>query len=170
MAAPSKPPVIDALEFARKGLAIHDTIALSQFSRLSDALAPSDGKLNYALQGRVDAEGRPRLRLQMQGKVPLTCQRCMEPLEFAVDVDTDFILVVDEDMIPSTEEDDEMDDYLVAGPQMRVAELLEEELLLALPFAPKHEDECADKAGLKMQTEKQSPFAVLKGLKTRDQD
>lgn len=169
MAALSKPPVIDALEFARKGLAIHDTIALSHFLRLSGALASPGGELKYALQGRIDAEGKSRLRLQMEGKVSLICQRCLEPLEFAIDVDTDFILVADEGMIPSAEEE-EMDDYLVANQQMRVTELLEEELLLALPFAPKHEDECADKAGLKMQTEKQSPFAVLKGLKNRDQD
>jgi uncharacterized protein len=169
MAAPPKLPVIDAIEFARKGLAIHDTIALSQFLRLSDLLS-EEGALDCELSGYVDTEGKPRLRLQMHGQAPLVCQRCLERLEFVIEVDTDFILVGDESMIPSQDEGDDMQDYLVATPEMRVIELLEDELLLALPYAPKHEGECADKAGIKMNSEKQSPFAVLKGLKTRDRD
>jgi uncharacterized protein len=170
MAAPSVPPAIDASEFARKGLAIHDTIALSKFPRLSDVILPSEAALDYRLSGRIDPQGKPRLHLQMQGEVPMTCQRCMEPLKFAVDVDTDFILVSDERMIPSAEAEEDLNDYLVAGPHIDVAELLEEELLLALPYAPKHEEECAERADLKMNTEKPSPFDVLKGLKTRAQD
>jgi uncharacterized protein len=169
MAAPPKLPVIDAIEFARKGLAIHDTIALSQFLRLSD-LVSADAELGYELSGYVDAESKPRLRLHMHGEAPLVCQRCLEPLAFVIDVDTDFILVGDDSMIPPPDESDEMPDYLVATAEMRVIELLEDELLLALPYAPKHEDACADNAGVKMNSEKQSPFAVLKGLKTRDRD
>jgi uncharacterized protein len=169
MAAPSKPPVIDAIEFARKGLEIHDTIALSQFSRLSDALASSEGKLSYKLAGYIGADKKPGLRLAMQGDVQLTCQRCLEPLGFEVNVDGDFTLVTDEGQIPSQDEEGDIKDYLLASPQMSVIDLLEDELLLALPFAPKHEA-CEDGAALKTQTEKQSPFAVLKGLKTRDRD
>lgn len=169
MAAPPKLPVIDAIDFARKGLAIHDTIALSQFLRLSD-LVSAEGALDYELSGYVDAENKHRLRLHMHGIAPLVCQRCLEPLEFAIDVVTDFILVGDESMIPPQDESDEMKDYLVASIEMRVIDLLEDELLLALPYAPKHDDECADNAGIKMNSEKQSPFAVLKGLKTRDRD
>ncbi|HYD34101.1 MAG TPA: YceD family protein [Methylophilaceae bacterium] len=169
MAAPPKPPVIDALEFARKSLVIHDTIALSHFSRLSDALASADGGLDYELNGYIGADSRPRLRLHISGAIQLTCQRCLEPLGFVVETDIDYILVTDEGMIPSQDEEGEIDDYLVASSQTLVIELLEDELLLALPFAPKHQ-ECADKADLKMQTEKQSPFAVLRGLKTPKRD
>ena len=170
MAAPSIPPVIDAIDFARKGLSIHDTIALSQFPRLSGMLAVPEGIVNYRVEGSVGAEGKPHLRMQLEGQVQLICQRCLGPLKYAVVVDTDFILVPDESMIPSAESEDEMNDYLVVDPHTQVAEILEDELLLTLPFAPKHEAECAEQTGLKMNTEKQSPFAVLKGLKTRDQD
>jgi len=169
MAAPSKPPVIDAIEFARKGLEIHDTIALSQFLRLSDALASLEEKLDYKLIGYIGADSKLGLRLSVQGNVQLTCQRCLEPLAFWIDIDADFVLVADEGHIPSQDVENDIKDYLVASPQMSVTDLLEDELLLALPFAPKHE-ECEDKTATKMQTEKQSPFAVLKGLKTRDRD
>lgn len=148
---------------------IHDTIALSQFSRLSDMLSSTEGAVDYALEGRVDQEGKLRLRLQMNGTVPLACQRCLETLDYPLDTVADFILVSDESLIPTHETEGETEDYLVSSAQMQVLELLGDELLLALPYAPKHaEEQCADKAGIKMNTEKQSPFAVLKELKSQD--
>lgn len=169
MAAPLQSPVIDTAEFARKGLEIHDTIALSRFSRLQEMLASPEGKLDYQLKGWVSSEGRPHLQLMLQGVIPLACQRCLEALDFELETSTDFILVPDESMIPSQEDETDTEDYLVADPQMKVIELLEDELMLALPFAPKHDDEqCAVKADVQASNDKQSPFAILRGLKTKD--
>lgn len=169
MAAPLQRPVIDTAEFARKGLEIHDTIALSQFPRLQEMLASPEGKLDYELRGSVDAEGKPHLQLMLQGVIPLMCQRCLESLDFELDTNADFILVPDESMIPVQEDEKDSEDYLVANPRMQVIELLEDELLLALPYAPKHADEqCAVKSDVQTNNEKQSPFAILRGLKTKD--
>ena len=169
MAAPLQRPVIDTAEFARKGLEIHDTIALSQFPRLQEMLATPEGKLDYALKGSVSAEGKPHLQLMLQGVIPLMCQRCLESLDFELDASADFILVPDESMIPLQEDEKDTEDYLVANPRTQVIELLEDELLLALPYAPKHADEqCAAKSGVQASNEKQSPFAILRGLKTKD--
>ena len=169
MAAPLLRPMIDTAEFARKGLEIHDTIALSKFPRLQEMLADPEGKLDYALTGSVDAEGKPHLQLVLQGVMPLICQRCLEALDFELDASTDFILVPDESMIPVPEDENDIEDYLVANPHTQIVELLEEELLLALPYAPKHADEqCAAKSGVQTSNEKQSPFAILRGLKTKD--
>lgn len=169
MAAPPKPPVIDTVEFARKGMKIHDTIALSQFPRLSDMLSSKEGVIDYVLEGKVSQEGESHLQLHIKGDLQLICQRCLGPLSYPLDAVADFILVSDESRIPAEETEADTEDYLVASKQMQVTELLEDELLLALPYAPKHsEEQCAEKTGLKVDTEKQSPFAVLKGLKSRD--
>ena len=101
--------------------------------------------------------------------MPLICQRCLEALDFELDASTDFILVPDESMIPVPEDENDIEDYLVANPHTQIVELLEDELLLALPYAPKHADEqCAAKSGVQTSNEKQSPFAILRGLKTKD--
>lgn len=169
MAAPFQSPVIDTAEFARKGLEIHDTIALSNFPRLQGMLTSSAVGLDYKLQGSVDIQGKPRLQLELQGVIPLACQRCLEKLDFELDTITDFILVPDENMIPSQDEENDTEDYLIAHPQTQVIELLEDELLLALPFAPKHtEGDCAVGANIQANNEKQNPFAILRGLKTKD--
>lgn len=168
MAAPSRHPVIDSAEFARKGLAIHGTIALSQFSRLSDRVASSADTFEYELKGDRSPDGKLMLHLQVRGNVELQCQRCLKPCRQDLDIETRFILVSNEDLIPSDSDAGE-EEYLVTNVQTEVIELLEDELLLALPFAPKHADEnCAADAEMKTNTGKQSPFAVLQGLKTQE--
>ncbi|HEU4709246.1 MAG TPA: DUF177 domain-containing protein, partial [Methylophilaceae bacterium] len=145
------------------------TIALSQFPRLSDMLSSKQGVIDYVLEGKVSQEGESHLQLHIKGDLQLICQRCLGPLSYPLDAVADFILVSDESRIPAEETEADTEDYLVASKQMQVTELLEDELLLALPYAPKHsEEQCAEKTGLKVDTEKQSPFAVLKGLKSRD--
>jgi uncharacterized protein len=163
----NKITVINSIEFARKALEIHDTIAVSQFSRLRDVLTSSDGMLDYRIVGGVNENGRPRLQLFMQGSLQLSCQRCLEPFEFELDIASNFLIVPDESAIPSSEDESDDENYLVAGTQMRVIDLIEDEILLALPLAPKHKiSQCGASAKLN-ELKKPSPFAVLQALKTK---
>jgi uncharacterized protein len=157
--------VVNGFDFARKALEIHGTIFVSQFSRLSEFLASDEGVLDFQLEGKVDANGLPLLDLRVQGALVLNCQRCLEPFKFKLDIATVFILVPNEASLPSEEDEQDEQDYLVADTHMQVIELIEEEVLLALPLAPKHaEIECAASDRLS-ELKKPSPFAVLKGLK-----
>ena len=61
------------------------------------------------------------------------------------------------------EEDAENDeiDWIEEEKEMNLLELIEDELLLAMPIAPHHDNNCAK---LSMQSgEKPNPFAILKG-------
>jgi len=158
--------IINSIEFARKALEFHDTIAVSQFSRLRDALSSDDSVLDWQLQGDVNSEGKPVLHLHVQGSLNLTCQRCLEPLKFDLDVNSDFIVVANEADLPPEEEDVDEQDYLVADAQMQVAELIEDEVLLALPYAPKHESGSCGASSKANELKKPNPFAVLQSLKT----
>lgn len=158
--------VINSPEFARKGLEIHGTIAVSQFSRLREYLSADGNDVDYRLAGDVDARGRSRLQLQVAGGLPLICQRCLEAFEFKLNIASSFIIVADEESIPPEADERDDEDYLVADTEMLVMALIEDELLLALPLAPKHDDEqCAASTPLN-ELKKPSPFAVLKALKT----
>lgn len=161
--------VINSIEFARKALEIHDRIAVSQFSRLSDLLADTAGEVEYRLTGGSNAVGKPVLRLQVRGGLMLQCQRCLEPFRFDLEIDSTFIIVASEADIPAVAEDDEVlddDDYLVADAQMQVPDLVEDEILLALPYAPRHDPAQCDASVRLHELKKPSPFAVLQGLKT----
>jgi uncharacterized protein len=163
--------IINSTEFARKGLELHGTIAVSQFSRCADLVASQDGNVVWQLSGSMNAEAKPELELKVTGMLQLTCQRCLEPYPFKLDIHSSFVLVANEAALPAEEDDlDDSHDYLVADANMPVAELIEDEVLLALPFAPKHDTQVCGVADnitelKKANLEKPNPFAVLQGFK-----
>jgi len=158
--------IINSLEFARKSQEIYGTIAASDLPRLHDALFSEAGELQYQLSGGLSEERKPQLRLLVRGSLQLRCQRCLEVMEFKLDLDSSFIIVPDEASMPLVEEELDDEDYLVANVQMRIAELIEDEVLLGLPLAPTHSTETCS-ASAKLNTlKKVSPFSILHGLKT----
>ena len=77
------------------------------------------------------------------------------------------MLAKDEERADEMDEllDDDMIDVIVASKTLSVLDLVEDEALLALPISPKHEV-CPDATQLEvLKSKKESPFAVLKGLK-----
>ena len=79
-----------------------------------------------------------------------------------VDVEVALELCADPEVIAQAE--DEVDRVL-ASREMSVAQLVEDEVILALPQVPKHENCDVDR--LIAQPVKQSPFSVLERLKKR---
>lgn len=162
------PLVINNIEFARKALEIHDRIAVSQFSRLRDLLVDDAGELDCRLNGDVSSAGKPVLRLRVHGPLRLSCQRCLESLAFDLDVDETYVIVSDEAAIPVTSEDEATaeENFIVIDSQMRVLDLIEDEVLLSVPYAPRHDDAICGGHDVQDGLKKPSPFAVLQGLKT----
>jgi uncharacterized protein len=155
-------PFIDSVDFARNGKEMRGEIAVLALSRLTDKLANSDGSLTYIVSGYHE-DGRDMLALALQGVCTLRCQRCMGELEYSVNLVSRLWLLPADKLDEAEEDDDEMD-AIEAEARLDVLALIEEELLLDLPFAPRHtEGECVPAANDLQQ--KANPFAVLAGLK-----
>lgn len=155
-------PFIDSVDFARNGKEIRGEIAVSELSRLSDMLTKSDGSLTYLVRGYREAD-RDMLEVSLQGACALRCQRCLGELEYPVNLVSRLRLLPAEQLDEAEVDDDEMD-AIEADPRLDVVALVEDELLLGLPFAPMHpEGECAPATNDLQQ--KTNPFAVLAGLK-----
>ena len=134
---------------------------VADFPRLQGAVQPGS-VLHYELEGVPEERGRPALRLRVTGKLQLTCQRCLGALEHPLRVDALLLLFGSEGEIDAIPVDAEAPDGIVAAGEMAVRDLIEEEVLLAIPYAPRHE-ECkagADVAG----TSRTRPFADLRTL------
>ena len=141
----SHQPVIDGFEFASAGATQQGVLPLSGFERLRDLLASDEGEVAYELKGVRDERGRPSLRLRVQGTLQLRCQRCLAPLAFAVSADELLVLAATQAEIDADPGDVESPDRVLAAKDMAVAELVEDELILVLPYAPRHR-ECAPAA------------------------
>lgn len=158
----SHQPLIDGFEFAAAGAKQQGVWAVGDFPRLRDMLASDAGEIRYAIEGVRDARDRPALRVKLRGSLQLHCQRCLEPMDFDVDTDETLVLAASQAEIDADPTDPDAPDRLLAAEEVRVRDLLEDELILALPYAPRHEG-CEMGAGTHGD-EKISPFAGLRGM------
>ena len=158
-------PFIDSLDFARNGRIIEADIPFAELSRLLDVLENPGGVLHYTLQGTLDGSGQPVLDVSMSGRCKLLCQRCLNGLDYEIQHQTRLSLC-DEAGLEALQGDDEEPDSILADAHLDVLELLEEEILLSLPIAPKHElGACQATESESMQKGERHPFAVLENLK-----
>jgi len=158
----SHQPVIDGLEFARTGGKLQGDWPLADFPRLRDALLGNAGSLKYELRGMPEAQGRPALKLRIEGALQLACQRCLGTLEFPFRIETTLLLAGSQAEIDAEPIEAEGPERIVAGREMPVHDLIEDELLLAIPIAPRHEH-CAERPS-QAPGAKHAPFAGLRGL------
>ena len=159
--------VIDSLEFARAEEELRGTLPVVGLKRLEDILFDSTGALSYVLSGGRDELERPRLELKIQGPLHLQCQRCLERLDYALDVSSMLIVVPEGTRLPDEIDDPEGPDTIEANPELDVAALIEDEVLLSLPLAPRHAEGVCE-SRLEQQdeaAEEASAFAQLATLK-----
>ena len=155
--------VIDSLSFAREGMALQGELPVSGLERLHDALAEKTGIVVFRLAGRMSRQDKPQLVLEVTGQVPVVCQRCLGRLDYPLSIDSVLELIADEADLSQDELEDDTRDFLVAQKELDVVALVEDEIILALPSAPRHDD-CALPDSNTRGT-KVSPFAALAALK-----
>jgi len=149
--------------FAREGRVLEGILAVSGLERLHDLLVEVSGNVSFRLRGFKSERGELMLHVQVGGMIPLACQRCLKAIPFELDVDSLLEIVPEGADMSQDELEDDTRDFLPLAGELYVAELVEDEILLALPVAPRHE-----KCGLPGAAdagERINPFAVLAGLK-----
>ncbi len=159
--------VIDSLVFAREGRSLQGELPVAGLARVLDLLTDPAGKISYRLDGQLGSRNEAQLVLQIDGTLSLRCQRCLEGIDYPVKVRSLLELVKDEEELTQEEIEDDSRDFLVAQKELDVVELIEDEIILDLPPAPRHES-CALPQVAK-DVEKVSPFSILKGLKGKAQ-
>jgi len=155
----SQPEVIDGLQFAQGAATLKGVLGPSHLPRLAELRCTTDG-LSYVLSGRTDAEGGCWLEASANGTLIMECQRCLGPLEVPLALRSELLLAASEREIAVA---DDAIDRVLADKEMDVCRLVEDEVLLVLPMAPRHED-CGGKRG-DGASERTSPFAGLGKLK-----
>ena len=132
----------DAMRLARERGVIEGNVDPHALSRIADQLTGA-GSVAWRIEGTSDPAGRPVLRIGLRGSVTLECQRCLDDLAWPVDVTTDVLLARDDAELAALDADSSLEVVLACGP-VDPLELVEDELVLALPFAPRHPDDACD--------------------------
>lgn len=162
------PILIDPAAFARDRQQMQGEAVLADFDpRVAshEYLAASDTPVAFSLRGGYDGLQRPFLDLHVQGTLSLLCQRCVQPMPFALDDRVRLVLFGDEAALDEAMQAEEDLEGMMLSPELDVRTLLEEQILMAVPYSPRHGD-CRnpDLEGIN-QNSRPNPFAVLAGLK-----
>jgi uncharacterized protein len=160
------PERIEPVGLADAGRAFRGEIAVERCERLAPLLADHEGALQVELVFERDERCVRVLGGKLTGRVKLICQRCLQVLEFPLD------LVFRLGIVRSDEEIDRLPEgyepLLVSGNPLFTVEVLEDEILLAIPAVPVHGDGQSCKLAYTNTpvVERVNPFSVLGKLKT----
>lgn len=161
------PDRVDVARQVQARRVFEGTLPLASMQRLRGSLADDDGEARYSIEFGKDDLGVAYLALRVEAGLPLVCQRTLDTFVHRVAIDQRLGLIAREDEEASLPEGYEP--LLVPDGQLALADVVEDELILALPVVPlkpgvplEWKDAAAgDAAG----EERPSPFAVLGALK-----
>jgi uncharacterized protein len=164
------PDRFDLFATAEAGRELRGRIALASLERVVPLLASPAGELQVVMRLGKDMGGTHYLSGSIHGNVVLQCQRCLENLTRALVIDFRLGLVRSQDDVARLAHGYEP--LLVTAEPASIGDIISDEVLLALPFAPVHEDADACHGLSKdyqpsADAQRENPFAVLAELKQK---
>ena len=172
------PLSVDIAAFAKQSGEASGLWPLAALERLcDDAHADAQPAAGEQIEWRATGETRARrgaeaqlwLHLVCDARLGLVCQRCLQPVDTAVHAQRSFQFVADEALAADIDADSE-EDVLVLSRTLNLVELIEDELLLALPLVPRHlicPQPLTPPENAEPFEERANPFAVLGELKRK---
>ena len=117
-------------------------IPLAEFPRVRARLGATEGTVAGHVRFSRDGEFAVAA-LEVSSSVPLVCQRCLKLMPWKVDGQARVALIVQDSQADRVPE--HLEPMLAPGGRISLRDLLEEELMLALPLVALHADarECA---------------------------
>lgn len=166
------PHLIDPVSFADKERTLQGQLPLSKLSRLADVLLDSSGSIEVDLSFSKDKR-LATVRGHLRGILVLECRTCLEALNFPVDVNVNLAVV--RSLEQAERLSGEYEPLMLEEEKIPLHELVEDELLLALPAFPRHGHDCLpykqtsgvieSKPDKETQSVSNNPFSVLAKLK-----
>ena len=162
------PDRLDLFATAVAGRVLRGRIPVAGLERVLPALISDAGELQVELQFGKDPGGTCFVAGAILGEVVLRCQRCMEGMTLPLDLEFCLGLLRDESAAGTLP--DCYEPLVVTAEPAYIADIISDEVLLALPIVPLHEDSDACHAHIKaykppQNEQRVNPFAVLAELK-----
>ena len=171
--------LIDNIAFGKRKEHLTGSLSLADCRRLSELLtaqapdvnsaaklkeASHSDVINFSLKGETNPMGQHFLHLSLNANLTACCQRCLNLMPLNLSLSFDYLIsdINAGDAEAGAIEDVDDYDLQEASQAMNLQELIEDEIIMAVPIAPVHDMDCVK---VSMQSgDKPNPFAVLKGL------
>lgn len=176
MSAQRLPEQILPFKLARQRRSLQGVLSLDTMARLTGLLAESQGDVEVDLQFGVDEQRISYMRGHLKTEVSMVCQRCMGPVRVPLEAEIAVGFAASDERAATMP--DSYEACVLTEESAVLAELIEDELILAMPLVATHpeqrcqpwfekqqEELCALEEVAKESAEKKNPFAVLASLK-----
>ncbi|RDH44334.1 YceD family protein [Zooshikella ganghwensis] len=170
------PISINPRKLAHAETRIAGSILVTDLPRFAEAIIDPEGEVALDLQFLQDEEGFYVVQGSLSVEVKLTCQRCLQVMHLPLSVTCSLAIVWHEEAAKAVPA--HYDPVIVAETNVALTDLVEDELILALPIVARHEQtdchfegnfEASDQDGDNTESStssKENPFQVLASLKT----
>jgi uncharacterized protein len=153
----SIPGFIDPHKLAKTGQALQDKVAVADLNRAKKLLSSESGEIKYQLVFTTDAEGYCVISGKLGSILTVRCQRCLK--EFQQSIESDFVVSPVNDDAGAKALPSSYEAVYTADGKLYPIELIEDELILALPIVPLHEFDSPECVALTKAQEAGSDFA-----------
>ena len=162
------PETVDAWRMVQARRLFNGSLPLAAMGRLRDSLAATQGVVTFDLEFGRDDLGVAYVHVRADTALSLICQRTLEIFALPVHIDTRLGLITveaEEAALPTGYEP-----LLTSDGALRLADVIEDELILALPVIPVKPGAPSQMHGWTEAEEPQeaeppNPFAVLQKIK-----
>ena len=164
------PKTVDPYKLAGADAKLDGELPLAGLIRLAPRLVSSKGMIGVQLKFGVDTNNTKFIKGSLSAVLQLVCQRCMEPMSYPINLKLALGMVMGNAdnvrLLP-----DCFEPLLIEADSLDLTEMVEDELLLALPIVPVHsqgtcavtlEDVCDQPPDHSGETRR--PFANLSDL------
>lgn len=168
------PRILDPRRLAKQGMTLAGQVAVAHCERLQDAVLEVSEPIDVSLTFEIAEQGRKVVRGKAATTVMIPCQRCLEPIASIISAVIQLGIVWTEEEAKSLSKD--LDPWIVDGEEADISAMVEDELLLALPFVTYHpEGQCHAHMPSVMGEDtteigKKNPFSILEQLKNSGSD
>lgn len=153
---------IDNVDFAKNKRQLTGTINVATLTRACELFDELSGNISYTINGDINEDNKLILKVTLCGKISTSCQNCLEKVEIPVNLENNIPIFYNESELDQAlfGSDSRYDDGILAEATFDVNNFIEDEIIMSLPTAPKH-DACNKLSHVDI---KSHPFTVLKQL------
>ncbi len=165
------PITLDPVRAAQRGLSYEGVVPFDTLTRLGEVVTAGDSEVQVNVHCKKDKQGNNVIAGNASTKVVLQCQRCNEDLGLDLELEFAYSPVgigKSSEHLPEYYEIAEMDE----DGEINLHRLIEDELMLAIPIIPAHEDSNCQYSEqplsfgeIEAKDDKPNPFDILKQLK-----
>lgn len=136
--------LVDPFQLVERQAVIEGVYAVSDLERVRAAVFDTGGEFKVRLAFHRDAARHGVIVGHLTGTVTLQCQRCLEAMALDLDIRPQLGLCTSEaeaERLP-----DELEPLIVGDAPLNIREVVEDEILLALPIVARHARACGQVA------------------------